>query len=57
MTRYLISFPSDAMDHIPEEEMPEVARAARGHRRSQTRRCVPLHRRAGGGRGARHGGR
>ncbi len=28
MTRYLISFPSDAMDHIPEEEMPEVARAA-----------------------------
>ena len=28
MTRYLISFPSDAMDHIPEEEMPEVAGAA-----------------------------
>ncbi len=28
MTRYLISFPSDAMDHIPEQEMPEVARAA-----------------------------
>jgi hypothetical protein len=28
MTRYLISFPSDAMDHIPEEEMPEVASAA-----------------------------
>jgi hypothetical protein len=28
MTRYLISFPSGAMDHIPEEEMPEVARAA-----------------------------
>jgi hypothetical protein len=28
VTRYLISFPSDAMDHIPEEEMPEVARAA-----------------------------
>ena len=28
MTRYLISFPDGAMDHIPEEEMPEVARAA-----------------------------
>ena len=28
MTRYLISFPSDAMGHIPEEEMTEVARAA-----------------------------
>ena len=28
MTRYLISFPSGAMDHIPEEEGPEVARAA-----------------------------
>jgi hypothetical protein len=28
MTRYLISFPSDAMDHIPEEQMPDVADAA-----------------------------
>lgn len=28
MTRYLISFPSGAMDHIPEEEMAEVGRAA-----------------------------
>jgi hypothetical protein len=28
MTRYLISFPSGAMDHIPEEEGPEVTRAA-----------------------------
>ncbi len=28
MTRYLISFPGEAMDHIPDEEMPEVARAA-----------------------------
>jgi hypothetical protein len=28
MTWYLISFPSDAMDHIPEEEMPDVAEAA-----------------------------
>lgn len=28
MTRYLISFPDGAMDHIPEEEMPEVAKAA-----------------------------
>ena len=28
MTRYLISFPSDAMDHIPEEEIPDVAKTA-----------------------------
>jgi hypothetical protein len=28
MTRYLISFPSDAMDHIPEEEIPDVAETA-----------------------------
>ena len=28
MTRYLISFGADAMDHIPDEEMPAVARAA-----------------------------
>ena len=28
MTKYLITFPSNAMDHIPEEEMPGVARAA-----------------------------
>jgi hypothetical protein len=28
MPQYLITFPSDAMDYIPEEEMPEVARAA-----------------------------
>jgi hypothetical protein len=28
MTRYLISFPSGAMDHIPEEEMPAVGEAA-----------------------------
>ena len=28
MTRYLISFPGDAMDHIPGEDEPEVARAA-----------------------------
>jgi hypothetical protein len=28
MTKYLFTFPSDAMDHIPEAEMPEVARAA-----------------------------
>ncbi len=27
MTRYLISFPSSAM-HVPEEEMPDVAKAA-----------------------------
>jgi RimJ/RimL family protein N-acetyltransferase len=29
MTKYLITFPSGAMDHVPEEEMPEVATAAR----------------------------
>jgi hypothetical protein len=28
MTRYLISFPSNAMDHIPEAQMPDVAEAA-----------------------------
>jgi hypothetical protein len=28
MTRYLISFPSGAMDHIPDEEEPDVAKAA-----------------------------
>jgi hypothetical protein len=28
MTRYLISFPGDAMEHIPDEEFEEVGRAA-----------------------------
>ena len=28
MTRYLISFPSAAMDHIPQEEFPAVGAAA-----------------------------
>ncbi len=28
MTKYLITFPSDAMDHVPDREMPDVARAA-----------------------------
>jgi hypothetical protein len=28
MTKYLITFSSDAMNHIPDEEMPEVGRAA-----------------------------
>ncbi|MGH3427816.1 MAG: YciI family protein [Mycobacteriales bacterium] len=28
MTRYLISFPPGAMDHIPEEEMPDVDKTA-----------------------------
>jgi hypothetical protein len=28
MTRYLISFPSGAMDHIPDEEEPDVGKAA-----------------------------
>ena len=29
MMKYLIYFPGDAMEHIPDEEGPEVARAAR----------------------------
>jgi hypothetical protein len=28
MPRYLISFDAHAMDHIPDEDMPAVARAA-----------------------------
>jgi hypothetical protein len=28
MTRYLISFPTGAMHHLPEEDMPDVDRAA-----------------------------
>ena len=28
MTRYLISFPSGAMAHIPDEEKPDVAKAS-----------------------------
>jgi len=28
MTRYLISFPSGAMDHIPQEDFPAVGKAA-----------------------------
>ena len=28
MTRYLISFNAQAMDHVPDEEMPAVGRAA-----------------------------
>jgi hypothetical protein len=28
MTRYLISFDAHAMDHIPDEEMPDVAKAS-----------------------------
>ena len=28
MTRYLISFPSGAMDHIPDEEKPDVGKTA-----------------------------
>jgi hypothetical protein len=29
MTRYLVSFPSGAMDHVPQEEIPAVGEAAR----------------------------
>jgi len=28
MTHYLISFDGDAMDHIPEQDMPDVSKAA-----------------------------
>ena len=28
MTRYLISFGAHAMDHIPDEDMPAVAKAS-----------------------------
>jgi hypothetical protein len=28
MTKYLITFPSDAMNHIPEDEMSDVGKAA-----------------------------
>lgn len=28
MTKYLITFPGGAMDHIPDEEMPDVGKAA-----------------------------
>ena len=28
MTRYLISFDAHAMDHIPEEDMPEVSKTS-----------------------------
>jgi hypothetical protein len=28
MTRYLISFPSGALDHIPDEDEPDVGKAA-----------------------------
>ncbi|HEY3541099.1 MAG TPA: hypothetical protein VGK79_01030 [Gaiellaceae bacterium] len=30
MTRFLISFDAQAMDHIPAEELPDVAEAAHG---------------------------
>jgi len=30
MTQYLISFGAHSMDHIPDEDVPAVARAARG---------------------------
>src|SRR3954454_4031043 len=30
MTRYLISFDAHAMDHIPDEDMPAVGKAAHG---------------------------
>jgi hypothetical protein len=30
MTRFLISFDAHAMDHIPDDDMPDVGRAAHG---------------------------
>jgi hypothetical protein len=46
MTRYLISFPSGAMDGIPEEEMPAVGEAAHAVVREAKDAGVLLH--AGG---------
>lgn len=46
MTRYLISFPSGAMDDIPEEEMPAVDEAAHTVAREAKDAGVLLH--AGG---------
>jgi hypothetical protein len=46
MTRYLISFPSRAMDDIPEEEMPAVGEAAHAVVREAKEAGVLLH--AGG---------
>lgn len=46
MTRYLISFPSGAMDDIPEEEMPAVGEAAHAVVREAKEAGVLLH--AGG---------
>jgi hypothetical protein len=46
MTRYLISFPSGAMDDIPEEEMPAIGEAAHAVVREAREAGVLLH--AGG---------
>jgi hypothetical protein len=46
MTRHLISFPSDAMDQIPDEDEPEVARAA--HAVIQEAKDAGVHLFAGG---------
>jgi hypothetical protein len=43
MTRYLISFPSGAMDDIPEEEMPAVDKAAHAVIRDAKEAGVLLH--------------
>ena len=60
MTQYLISFGARAMDHIPDEDAPAVARAARGGPGSHQRRRVRVPRRggkpAGEHRGHRRGG-
>ncbi len=56
MTRYLISFPSGAMDHIPAEEFPAVGEAAHAVVGREDRGRLPLcsrdprvHARPGGG--------
>jgi hypothetical protein len=57
MTRYLISFPSGAMDHIPHEEFPAVEKAAHAVAQEAMDGRVAVRRRAGRGRRSRHGGR
>ena len=58
MTRYLISFDAHAMDHIPDEDMPAVAKAAHdGGPGGHERRRVGFRRRTGTPEGERRGHR
>ena len=43
MTRYLFSFDAHAMDHIPGEEMPAVAKASHEVVAEWTLRCLERH--------------